>query len=90
VLSSTGLQTQNVARLAALQRTRNKSPHQSSQGRYLFFYFLFFNLYGWTFGTAATTGLFYQPRMIGDGDCGEIGGMSRYLLILCVKRVSVK
>jgi hypothetical protein len=26
-------------------------------------------------GTAATTGLLYQPRMIGDGDCGEIGGM---------------
>jgi hypothetical protein len=24
---------------------------------------------------AATTGLLYQPRMIGDGDCGEIGGM---------------
>jgi hypothetical protein len=24
-------------------------------------------------GTAATTGLLYQPRMIGDGDCGEIG-----------------
>jgi hypothetical protein len=23
-------------------------------------------------GTAATTGLLYQPRMIGDGDCGEI------------------
>jgi hypothetical protein len=26
-------------------------------------------------GTAATTGLLYQPRMIGDGDCEEIGGM---------------
>jgi hypothetical protein len=26
-------------------------------------------------GNAATTGLLYQPRMIGDGDCGEIGGM---------------
>jgi hypothetical protein len=26
-------------------------------------------------GTAATTGLLYQPHMIGDGDCGEIGGM---------------
>jgi hypothetical protein len=24
---------------------------------------------------AAATGLLYQPRMIGDGDCGEIGGM---------------
>jgi hypothetical protein len=36
---------------------------------------LFFNLCGGTLGTAATTGLLYQPRMIGDSDCGEIGGM---------------
>jgi hypothetical protein len=34
------------------------------------FYFLF-NLCGETLGTAATTGLMYQPRMIGDGDYGE-------------------
>jgi hypothetical protein len=27
------------------------------------------------FATAATTGLFYQPQMIDDGDCGTIGGM---------------
>jgi hypothetical protein len=27
---------------------------------------LFFNLWGGTLGTAATTGLLYQPRMIGD------------------------
>jgi hypothetical protein len=26
-------------------------------------------------GTAATTGLLYQPRMIDDGDCGAIDGM---------------
>jgi hypothetical protein len=26
-------------------------------------------------GTAATTGLLYQPQMIDDGDCGVIGGM---------------
>jgi hypothetical protein len=37
--------------------------------------FLCFNLCGGTLGTAATTGLLYQPQMIGDGDCGEIGGM---------------
>jgi hypothetical protein len=30
---------------------------------------------GGTSGTAANTGLLYQPRMIGNGDCGEIGGM---------------
>jgi hypothetical protein len=35
----------------------------------------FFNLCGGILGTAATTDLLYQPRMIGDGDCGEIGGM---------------
>jgi hypothetical protein len=35
----------------------------------------FFNLYRETSGTPATTGLLYQPRMIGDGDCWEIGGM---------------
>jgi hypothetical protein len=26
-------------------------------------------------GTAATTGLLYQPQMIDGGDCGEIGGI---------------
>jgi hypothetical protein len=25
--------------------------------------------------SAAATGLLYQPRMISDGDCGEIGGI---------------
>jgi hypothetical protein len=40
-----------------------------------FLNYFFFNLCGGTLGTAATTGLFYQPRMIGDADCGEIVGM---------------
>jgi hypothetical protein len=35
----------------------------------------FFKLCGGTLGTAATTGLLYQPWMIGEGDCGKIGGM---------------
>jgi hypothetical protein len=26
-------------------------------------------------GTAAITGVLYQPQMIGDGDCGKFGGM---------------
>jgi hypothetical protein len=34
---------------------------------------IFFYWWGGTFGIVATTGLLYQPRMIGDG--GEIGGM---------------
>jgi hypothetical protein len=33
--------------------------------------YFFFNLCGGTLGTAATAGLLYQPRMIGEGDCGE-------------------
>jgi hypothetical protein len=33
----------------------------------------FFNLYGGTLGTAATTDLLYQLRMIGDVDCGGTG-----------------
>jgi hypothetical protein len=36
-------------------------------------FFFFFNLCCGTSGTAAPTGLLYQPRMIGD--CGEIDGM---------------
>jgi hypothetical protein len=38
-----------------------------------FFNFLL-NLCGGTLGIAATADLLYQPRMIGEGDCGEIGG----------------
>jgi hypothetical protein len=39
-------------------------------------YVFFFLFVRWDLGTAATTGLLYQPRMIGDGDCGEIGGIN--------------
>jgi hypothetical protein len=43
--------------------------------RLLFLYSSFcFNLCDGTLGTVATTGLLYQPRMIG-GDYGEIGGI---------------
>jgi hypothetical protein len=44
----------------------------------VFFYLFFIILSGVRLsplGTAATTGLLYQPQMIDDGDCGEIGGM---------------
>jgi hypothetical protein len=37
--------------------------------------FFFFILWGGTLGTAAATGLLYQPRMINDGDCEEIVGI---------------
>jgi hypothetical protein len=39
------------------------------------FVFFFFNLCVGALGTAATIGLLYHPRMTGEGDCGEIGGM---------------
>jgi hypothetical protein len=36
----------------------------------------YFFLVGWDWlGTAATTGLLYQPQMVDDGDCGAVGGM---------------
>jgi hypothetical protein len=35
----------------------------------------FFNFCGGTLGTAATTGLLYPPRLIGESDCGEIDEM---------------
>jgi hypothetical protein len=37
-------------------------------------FFFFFKLWSGTLGTEATTGLLYQPQMIGDGHCGDIGG----------------
>jgi hypothetical protein len=37
--------------------------------------YFFFNLCGGTLGTVATAGLLYQSWMIGEGHCGEIGGM---------------
>jgi hypothetical protein len=40
-----------------------------------FFFFFFKWAETESLGTAATTGLLYQLQMIGDGDCGEIGGM---------------
>jgi hypothetical protein len=46
--------------------------------RHFYFFILFLLLLvGWDspLGTAATTGLLYQPQMIDDGDCGEINGM---------------
>jgi hypothetical protein len=41
------------------------------------YYYYYYYYWGETesFGTVGPTGLLYQPQMIGDGDCGEIGGM---------------
>jgi hypothetical protein len=35
----------------------------------------FFLIVVWDFWYSGHYGLLYQPRIIGDGDCGEIGGM---------------
>jgi hypothetical protein len=52
------------------------SDLRSGGGRHLLCWVgVLFKFVRGTLGTAATTGLLYQPRMIGDGDCGEIGGM---------------
>jgi hypothetical protein len=52
-------------------------PQNQDRGDGLFISFdFFFNLCGGILGTAASTGLLYQPRMIGEVDCGEIGGMN--------------
>jgi hypothetical protein len=40
-----------------------------------FYFFIFLNMCGGTLDTEATTGPLYQPWMVGDGNCGEIGGM---------------
>jgi hypothetical protein len=43
------------------------------------YYYYYYYYYWWgeteSLGTAATTGLLYQPQMTGDGDCEEIGGI---------------
>jgi hypothetical protein len=55
-----------------------RSVKESRRTTFFLSFFLscfLFNLCGGTWDTAATTGLLYQPRMMDDGDCGEICGM---------------
>jgi hypothetical protein len=55
------------------------SSFQSTTAVNLFVFCVFINIVSGVrlspLGTAATTGLLYQPQTIDDGDCGEIGGM---------------
>jgi hypothetical protein len=44
-------------------------------GEVSFFFFIVNGVRLSPLGSAATTGVLYQPQMIDDGDCGEIGGM---------------
>jgi hypothetical protein len=56
----------------------NRTVTQVRKGRVLLLLFIIIILSGVTLsriGTGATTSLLYQPQMIGDGDCGAIGGM---------------
>jgi hypothetical protein len=60
-----------------IHRSRCASPSRVIQP-YLLLLFFFIILSGVRLsplGTAATTGLLYQPQMVDDGDCGAIGGM---------------
>jgi hypothetical protein len=42
---------------------------------FLLFFIILSGMRLGSLGTAATTGLLYQPQMIDDGDCGVIGGI---------------
>jgi hypothetical protein len=43
------------------------------------YYYYYYYYYWWdgtkSLGTAAASGLLYEPQMIGEDDCGAIGGM---------------
>jgi hypothetical protein len=60
-----------------LSETCNMTCRMIFQHLQSFFFFSSFPpLCGGTLGTVATTGLLYQPWMVGGGgDCGVIGGM---------------
>jgi hypothetical protein len=42
---------------------------------FFYFFFLIIGVGLCPLGSAATSGLLYQPQMIDEGDCGAIGGM---------------
>jgi hypothetical protein len=70
----------NCARLPDISFIQRYGPIlsrvEARQNTSTFFFFVY-SYWGETesLGTAATIGLLYQPKMIGEGDCGEIGGM---------------
>jgi hypothetical protein len=67
--------SQLLFRPSYVQMISSAPLSQTSDVLPFFYFYLFFYLCDGTLGTAATTGLLYQPWMIGEGDCGEIGGM---------------
>jgi hypothetical protein len=58
---------------------RGKVAHWLSDSAFFGSMLLFFFYYWWggtkSLGTAATSGLLYKPQMIGEDDCGAIGGI---------------
>jgi hypothetical protein len=52
-----------------------QNPKPSKLGCYHFFIIIVSGVRLSPLGTVATIGLLYQPQMMDDGDCGEIGGM---------------
>jgi hypothetical protein len=58
-----------------LSTLRNSISHMSRASQNKFVIIFLSGLRLSSLGTAATTGVLYQPQMIDDGDCGAIGGM---------------
>jgi hypothetical protein len=67
------IHTPNIHALSGI-RTHDPSVRASEDSSCLFF-IIVSGVRLSPLGTAATTGVLYQPQMIDDGDCGEIGGM---------------
>jgi hypothetical protein len=61
---------------AILRRNESCLYAQKSVGKEYYYFFFLSGVRLSPIGTAATTGLLYQPQMIDVGDCGAIGGMN--------------
>jgi hypothetical protein len=64
-----------LERLGQLKKKKIRLPHRDSNPRPSGLYNFFLISEVVLLVLRPLTGLLYQPRTIGDGDCGEIGGM---------------
>jgi hypothetical protein len=64
----------NTGKIIAFPCRRKVLHEQKNIKNKVHYYYYFFISWVGFFGTAATTVLLYQPQMIVDGDCGNIGG----------------
>jgi hypothetical protein len=62
-------------RTANLIRTSSVVPDIKPENIFFIFFIIVSGVRLSPLGSAATTGLLYQPQIIDDGNCGEIGGM---------------